>query len=428
MKKIVNIIFYMLCLYIYKRNLVQNETVSKSNLRKVLSTNNSENGIKNLKDQDEHINIIGDDFSAFSYGGHPIYENSGTVGTGVETGKAIDGGSGTPSDSKPKENKIGAEPGGGQTTIGMVNESGSIENDENQKEDIKKEGSSNSHDSTTEKLNPNNNSKWSDFLKNIVTFGGFGPTVVHDVSDRLSDISKDEVTQKTTKDIGSTLLDFFLPLPTQNTNTYENRNENKNVSNTDSKTRSNEKGTSPTYSPIFSDGTEFSGGLYFTEKKSTEENKEKYALESVNLTSWEKDDIAKENEDVKDEKDEYEEEEEKKKQDEDDEEELEKYESEIMKQLEDISDEDEVLEEEILEENKNDTVDTSDLEKENILDSSNDNNYYSLIYENYKENDKSKKTAQTLISALISLLNGKNELDATMRGLKHRLMEFFTYN
>ncbi|KYN93474.1 merozoite surface protein, partial [Plasmodium gaboni] len=177
--------------------------------------------------------------------------------------------------------------------------------------------------------------------------------------------------------------------------------------------------SSPTYSPIMDDGIEFSGGLYFTEKKSNQENKKKYALESLNLTSWDKDDIAKENEDVKDEKDEY---------DEDKEEELEKYESEITKQQDDILDEDEVLEEEMLEDNKNETVDTDDLEKENIQDSLNDNNYFSLIYENYKDNGKSKKAAQTLITALISILNGKNELDATIRGLKHRFMEFFTYN
>ncbi|KNG74836.1 hypothetical protein PFMG_01042 [Plasmodium falciparum IGH-CR14] len=424
MKKIVNIIFYILYLYIYKRNLVQNENVNKSNLRKGLSTNNSENGIKSLKDEDEHINIIGDDFSAFSYGGYPIYETTGSLGTGVESVKAIDGESGTSMDSKPKENKISTEPGAHQVSIGLVNESdSSLENDKKKKENVKKEmlgtekeGSPDSHDSSKEKLNLNDNSKWSDFLKNIVTFGGFGPTVVHDVSDTLSDISKDEVTQKTTKDIGSTLLDFFLPLPTKNTNTYEKKNENKNVSNVDSKTKSNEKGRPPTYSPILDDGIEFSGGLYFNEKKSTEENKQKNVLESVNLTSWDKEDIVKENEDVKDEKDE------------DDEEEEEKYENEIIKQPEDILDEEEVLEEEILEENKNDTVDTSDLEKKNIPDLSNDNNYYSLIYKNYKDNDKSEKTAQTLITALISLLNGKNELDATIRRLKHRFMEFFTYN
>ncbi|KYN93277.1 merozoite surface protein, partial [Plasmodium reichenowi] len=294
----------------------------------------------------------------------------------------------------------------------------SLENDGKKKENVKKEmlgtekeGSPDSHDSSKEKLNLNDNSKWSDFLKNIVMFGGFGPIVVHDVSDTLSDISKDEVTQKTTKDIGSTLLDFFLPLPTQNTNTYEKKNENKN----ENKNVSNEKGTPPTYSPILDDGIEFSGGLYFTEKKSTEENKQKNVLESVNLTSWDKDDIVKENEDVKDEKDK-------------DDEEEEKYESEIIKQPEDISDEEKILEEEILEENKNDTVDTSDLEKKNIPDLSNDNNYYSLIYKNYKDKDKSEKTAQTLITALISLLNGKNELDATIRELKHRFMEFFTYN
>ncbi|CDO64786.1 merozoite surface protein [Plasmodium reichenowi] len=414
MKKIVNVIFYILYLYIYKRNLVQNKTVNKSNLRKGLSTNNSGNGIKSLKDEDEHINIIGDDFSAFSYGGYPIYETTGSVGTGLETVKAIDGENGTSMDSKPKEKKISTEPGVGQVTIGLVNESdSSLENDGKKKENVKKEmlgteneGSPDSHDSSKEKLNLNDNSKWSDFLKNIVMFGGFGPIVVHDVSDTLSDISKDEVTQKTTKDIGSTLLDFFLPLPTQNTNTYEKKNENKN----ENKNVSNEKGTPPTYSPILDDGIEFSGGLYFTEKKSTEENKQKNVLESVNLTSWDKDDIVKENEDVKDEKDK-------------DDEEEEKYESEIIKQPEDISDE-----EEILEENKNDTVDTSDLEKENIPDLSNDNNYYSLIYKNYKDNDKSEKTAQTLITALISLLNGKNELDATIRELKHRFMEFFTYN
>lgn len=62
-------------------------------------------------------------------------------------------------------------------------------------------------------------------------------------------------------------MTFFLPLPTKNTNTYENKNENKNVSNVDSKTKSNEKGRPPTYSPILDDGIEFSGGLYFNEKK-----------------------------------------------------------------------------------------------------------------------------------------------------------------
>ncbi|SOV23085.1 merozoite surface protein [Plasmodium sp. DRC-Itaito] len=426
MKKIVNIIFYILYLYIYKRNLVENKTVNKTNLRKGLSTNNSENGIKNIKDEDEHINIVGDDFSAFSYGTYPIYETSGNLGTQVETVNAIDGGSDTSMNPKAKDNKISTE-SVGEMTIGLVNESGSsLENDEKKNENIdnemlgtEKEGSSDSHDSSKEKLKPNNNSKWSDFLKNIVTFGGFGPIVVHDVSDTLSDISKDKVTQNATKDIGSTLLDFFLPLPTQNSHTHEKIDDNKNVSNIDSQTRSNAEGSSPTYSPIMDDGIEFSGGLYFTEKKSNQENKNKYALESLNLTSWDKDDIAKENEDVKDEKDEY---------DEHKEEELEKYESEITKQQDDILDEDEVLEEEMLEDNKNETVDTDDLEKENIQDSLNDNNYFSLIYENYKDNGKSKKAAQTLITALISILNGKNELDATIRGLKHRFMEFFTYN
>ncbi|SOV15165.1 merozoite surface protein [Plasmodium gaboni] len=158
-------------------------------------------------------------------------------------------------------------------------------------------------------------------------------------------------------------------------------------------------------------------------------SKESDSLELINLTSWDKEHIIKQNEDVKEEKEENQVQQREDIEEEENENELEQPEINI----DDETEEEEVEEEEEEEEEEEVEADEKDKEekkeKENINEqngkSLNDKSVHNLFSGNYKHNDDKKKTAQNMTKTVFSLLRGNREFNSILKGLEDDITYLF---
>ncbi|SOV15233.1 duffy binding-like merozoite surface protein, putative [Plasmodium sp. gorilla clade G2] len=165
-------------------------------------------------------------------------------------------------------------------------------------------------------------------------------------------------------------------------------------------------------------------------------SEEKNLLELVNLTSWDKDDIVKDSEDVKHEI------EEQRESQEHEEEEIEENVDEIEVEEEvEVDEEEEIEEEEDVEEEQQEQSDTKateknvqekdqttkDKEKENeeTADLTRDNNAHQSLKERYNDNEQLKKVAESIVKDLFSLFKEKNTFESLLKDLTGDITRLF---
>ncbi|KYN93169.1 duffy binding-like merozoite surface protein, partial [Plasmodium gaboni] len=157
---------------------------------------------------------------------------------------------------------------------------------------------------------------------------------------------------------------------------------------------------------------------------------EKNSLELINLTSWDKEDIIKQNEDVKEEFEEEQAEEELQ-------EEIEEEQDELQEELqqEEIEEEQDELQEELQEEqdeeedksNKEGEQEkkTEDEKKEETIDSSDDKNAHESLSIGFNNNMEIKKDAASIVKDLFSLFKEKNTFEDLLKDLTGDLASLF---
>ncbi|SOV15230.1 merozoite surface protein 3 [Plasmodium sp. gorilla clade G2] len=152
-------------------------------------------------------------------------------------------------------------------------------------------------------------------------------------------------------------------------------------------------------------------------------SKESDSLELINLTSWDKETIIKQNEDVKEEREENQVQQREDIEEEENENELEQAEINI----DDETEEEEVEEEEDVESDEKEKEEKK--EKENINEQNgktlNDNSVHNLFSDNYKHNGDKKKTAQNMTKTVFSLLRGNREFNSILKGLEDDITYLF---
>ncbi|KYN93097.1 duffy binding-like merozoite surface protein [Plasmodium gaboni] len=194
-------------------------------------------------------------------------------------------------------------------------------------------------------------------------------------------------------------------------------------------------------------GWEF--GDFSPKNKYTEDEKKKNILELINLTSWDRDNIANENEEVEEEEMytidvgeiELEEEEEVEKEEEQQvEDEIELEEEEQVEEEEDEEEEEEEEEEEVegvkqkegdteatkknLEENDQ-TPNDKENEKEETADLTRDNDAYQSLKERSNDNKQVKKVDESAIKNLFDLFNKSNDSEDVLKGLVREITSLF---
>ncbi|SOV20293.1 duffy binding-like merozoite surface protein, putative [Plasmodium sp. gorilla clade G2] len=160
-------------------------------------------------------------------------------------------------------------------------------------------------------------------------------------------------------------------------------------------------------------------------------SEEKNSLELINLTSWDKEDIIKQNEDVQEEKEEEQADEELKREEIEEEQDLlqdeeEHDEFEEEDEQDDLKEEEEQDEEEYkstkeLEQEKK----TEDEKKEETIDSSDDKNAHQSLSISYKNNNETKKDAESIVKDLFSLFKEKNTFEDLLKDLTGDLASLF---
>ncbi|SOV15234.1 duffy binding-like merozoite surface protein, putative [Plasmodium sp. gorilla clade G2] len=149
---------------------------------------------------------------------------------------------------------------------------------------------------------------------------------------------------------------------------------------------------------------------------------EKNSLELINLTSWDKEDIIKQNEDVKEEFEEEQAQEELQQ---------EEIEEELNELQEELQEEQEQLEEQVEEEDKSNKEEgeqekkTDDEEKEETIESSDDKNAHQSLSIGYKNNNETKKDAEAIMKDLFSLFKEKNTFEDLLKDLTGDLASLF---
>ncbi|SOV20197.1 merozoite surface protein, putative [Plasmodium sp. gorilla clade G2] len=155
---------------------------------------------------------------------------------------------------------------------------------------------------------------------------------------------------------------------------------------------------------------EFGGGA--PTYKPNDNKKDKAFLEHIKITSWEKEDIIKENEDTK----------------------PEIQENEAIEDNFDMEEENEIVDDQLQEnENDEDDVNLEDIEKNTRndifeeqmkLDSAQDEKAHRLIYEEYKKKAEGKNSLEDHVNILVNLLQTNNQLDPSLKDLAKELIVF----
>ncbi|SOV23087.1 duffy binding-like merozoite surface protein, putative [Plasmodium sp. DRC-Itaito] len=159
-------------------------------------------------------------------------------------------------------------------------------------------------------------------------------------------------------------------------------------------------------------------------------SEEKNTLELINLTSWDKEDIIKQNEDVQEEKEEEQADEELKKeeieeeqdllQDEEEHDEFEEEDQDELKEEEEQDEEEDKSTKEGEQEKK-----TEDEKKEETIDSSDDKNAHESLSIGFNNNMETKKDAASIVKDLFSLFKEKNTFEDLLKDLTGDLASLF---
>ncbi|KYN93473.1 duffy binding-like merozoite surface protein [Plasmodium gaboni] len=163
-------------------------------------------------------------------------------------------------------------------------------------------------------------------------------------------------------------------------------------------------------------------------------SKESDSLELINLTSWDKEDIIKQNEDVQEEKEEEQADEELKKEEIEEEQDLLQDEEEYD-EFEEEDDQDELKDEEEQDEEEDKSTKggeqekkTEDEKKEETIDSSDDKNPHESLSIGLNNNMETKKDAESIVKDLFSLFKDKNNFESLLKDLTGDITRLFQIN